>query len=136
MIGRILWGNGNEFWKKKGFFPQQNHSQKPLSVLQQLLSFEILEFIFVAYFQGLNYLIISCFRHKFVEHIPINWRGILKTQERFLFIAYLFKKYISQFLHRCSGSRDMKASLRPKFPQIRFAIFGLIIFKDFELSCN
>ena len=80
------------FGKKRGFCPQQNHSQKPLSVLQQMLSFEIFKFIFVAYFQGLNYLIISCFSHKFSERIPINWRGILKNQESFLFITYSFKK--------------------------------------------
>ena len=77
--------------KKRGFCPQQTHSQKPLSVLQQLLSFERFEFIFVAYFQGLNYLIISCFSHKFTARISINWRGILKKQERLLFITYPFK---------------------------------------------
>ena len=32
IIGSILRGDGNEFWKtKRGFFPQQTHSQKPLS---------------------------------------------------------------------------------------------------------
>ena len=31
IIGSILRGDGNELWKtKKGFCPQQNHSQKPL----------------------------------------------------------------------------------------------------------
>ena len=89
VIGSRLWGDENEFKKTKRYFcPQPTHSQKPLSFLQQLLSFERFEFIFVAYFQGLNYLIISCFSHKFAEHIPINWRGILKNQERFLFITY------------------------------------------------
>ena len=73
VIGSILRGYGNEFRKTKiHFCPRQTHSQKPLSVLQQLLSFERFEFIFVAYFQGLNYFIISCFSHKFTEHIPIN----------------------------------------------------------------
>ena len=70
-------------WKKRGFFPQPNHSQTPLLVLQQLLSFEIFEFIFVAYFQGLNYLIISCFSHKFPSRISINWRWIFKNKEIF-----------------------------------------------------
>ena len=101
------------------FFHNRLIHKKPLSILQQLLSFERFEFIFVAYFQGLNYLIISCFSHKFSEHIPINWRGILKSQERFLFITYSSKKKLSHFLHKCSGLRDMKASLRPKFPEIR-----------------
>ena len=120
IIGSILWGDGNELWKtKRGFCQQHNHSQNTLSVLQQLLSFERFEFIFVAYFQGLNYLIISRFSHKFAARIPINWRGILINKKRFLFIKYSFKKKISQFLHRCLGSRDMKASLRPKFPEIR-----------------
>ena len=57
VIGSRLRGDGNEFRKtKRGFFPKQTHLQKPLSFFQQLLSFEIFEFIFVAYFQGLNYL--------------------------------------------------------------------------------
>ena len=60
------------YGKKIQFFPQQTHSKKPLSVFQQLLSFDRFEFIFVAYFQGLNYLIISCFSHKFSARISIN----------------------------------------------------------------
>ena len=127
---------------QRGFFPKQNHSQKPLSVLQHLLLFGRFEFIFVSYFQGLNYLIISCFSHKFTEHILINWKGILKNQEIFLFITYSFKQTSLIF---CTGVQDQEIWRRlwdpnfqkfAKFPQIRFVIFGLIVFKDFELSCN
>ena len=128
--------------KKRGVFPQQNHSEKPLSVLQQLLSFERFEFIFVAYFQGLNYLIISRFSHKFTEHILINWRGILKNQENFLFITYSFKKTSLIFYTGVPNREIWRSIWDPnfqkfvKFPQIQFVIFGLIVFKDFELSCN
>ena len=90
-------------------------------------------------FQGLNYLIISCFSHKFSERIPINWREILKNQENFLFITNSFS------LSFCTGFPDREIWRRlwdpnfqkfAKFPQIWFAIFGLIVFKYFELSCN
>ena len=51
VIGSILWGDENEFRKnKRGFFPKHTHSQKPLSILKQMLSFNRFEFIFVAYF--------------------------------------------------------------------------------------
>ena len=81
VIGRILRGYRNELGKtKRGFCPQQNHSKKPLLLFQQLLSFERFEFIFVAYFQGWNYLIISCFSHTFSACISINWRVILKKK--------------------------------------------------------
>ena len=126
----------------KEVFVYKSLIHKNISVLQQLLLFERFEFIFVAYFQGLNYLIISCFSHKFTENISINWRGILKKQEIFLFITYSFTKTSLIFY---TGVRDREIWRRlwdpnfqkfTKFPQIRFAIFGLIIFKDFELSCN
>ena len=58
--------------KKRGFCPQQTHSEKCLSFFRQLLLFERFEFIFVAYLQGLNYLIISCFSYKVSACIPIN----------------------------------------------------------------
>ena len=81
-----------KLWKiKRCFSSEQTHSQKTLSVLQQMLSFERFKFIFVAYFQGLNYLIISCFSHIFPACIPINLRGIFKNQEIFLFIKDSFK---------------------------------------------
>ena len=93
-------------------------------------------------FQALKYLIISCFSHKFSEHIPINWRGILKNQERCLFIKYSLKT--TSLIFYTSGPNreigrliwDPNFQKFAKFPQIRFAIFGLIIFKDFKLSCN
>ena len=143
ILGSRLRGDGNEFWKTKiGFCPKQSHSQKILSVLQHLLSFERFEFIFVAYFQGLNYLIISCFSHKFPTRISINSRGIFKKQERFLFITDSFK---SNSLICFTGvtDREIEGVFETqnfqefaKFPQIRFVIFGLIIFKYFELSCK
>ena len=93
-------------------------------------------------FYGLNYLIISYFSHTFPTHILINWSGIFKNQERFLFIIGSLKKTSRSI---CTGVLDREIWRRlwdpnvqkfAKFPQIRFVIFGLIVFKYFELSCN
>ena len=104
---------------QKIFCLEQTHSQKPLSVFQHLLSFERFEFIFVAYFQGLNYLIISCFIHKFAARISINLRGILKHQERFLFITYSFKKMSLSFFTGVPDREIWRCLWDPMFSEIR-----------------
>ena len=57
VIGHILRGDGSEFQKsQRGFCQAQAHSQKPLSVLQQVSWFERFELIFTTYFLGFKIL--------------------------------------------------------------------------------
>ena len=127
---------------QKRFLSKTDSFTKPSLIFATAVIIWEFEFIFVAYFQGLNYLIISCFSRKFAARIPINWRGNFTTQEIFLFITYSFKKTSLRF---CTSVLDWDIwwllwdpnfHKFAKFPQIRFAIFGLIVFKYFELSCN
>ena len=93
-------------------------------------------------FQGLNYLIVSCFSHKFPARILINWRGIFKNQESLLFFMDSFETNSLHFhtsimdreIWRCLWGPFFRKFI--KFPRIRFAIFGLIVFKYFDLSYN
>ena len=93
IIGSILRGDGNEFWKtKRGFCPQQTHSQNFSQFCNNYYHLRDSNSSLWPIFQGLKNLIIYCFSHKFSTCFLINSRIIFKNQERFLFFMDSFKK--------------------------------------------
>ena len=81
-------------------------------------------------FHGLKYLIIYCFSHKCLAHLPINWRRFFFKKRGFCSSWNHLKKSLSVFaqvsrIERYGGTfeRQFFRNL-PNFPKIWFAIFG------------